>query len=152
MVPATSSNICQLTIVASAALDQFTRVFIAGFLLWSVAHVSKTTAEKALLATLIGVRVVAGGLFTGFVRPQFEPVCVARSSLLPASIAVLGLDYFILGITVVRLFTLNIWKDLRDVRSSTKREQSRALVITTAGYFLWITVRSNNLFEAPGLH
>jgi len=115
-------------------------VIIAGFLLWSVAHVSKTTPEKVLLATLIVARAVAGAIFTGFVRPQFEPVCVPRSSLLPASIIVVGLDCFILGLIVVRIFTLHIWGDHGDVRLSTRRVQNRALVVTTTGYFVWVTV------------
>lgn len=142
LIPATSSNICQGTVIASTLFDQVARVSIGGFLLWSVAHTTKSSAERYLLGALLGLRAVAGGIFTGFARPQFAPVCVAQSDFLPASITVLGIDAIAIGIVVIRIFTLGLHQDVRNVRSSTGQVQSKSLIFVTAGFTIWTLVSS----------
>jgi hypothetical protein len=140
VIPVSSQNLCQGTIIASTLFDQLARVTIVGFLLWSVAHVSKSPAERYLLGALLGIRVLAGGAFTAFVRPQFAPVCIARSDALAPSITVLGLDAVAIGITLIRIFTLGLHRDMQDVRLITKQVQSKALILSTVGFAIWTGV------------
>jgi hypothetical protein len=141
VVPATSPNICQVTLIVSTLFDQVARVSIGGFLLWSVGHATKSSAERYGLGALLGLRVVAGGVFIAFTRPQFAPICVARSSLLPASITVLALDAIIIGTITIRVFTLGLLKSAREVIPSTMQEQSKSLLFCTLGFVIWTGVR-----------
>jgi hypothetical protein len=138
-----------VTIIASTFFDQAARVIIGGFLLWSVGHVKKTPVENSGLCALMGIRIVMGAIFVGYARPQFAPVCVARSDFLPASVAVMVLDMIIVGVVAIRVFTLGLLDVIREVRSSTKQEQSKALVYCTGGLLLWMLVRIE--FPAKGL-
>jgi hypothetical protein len=141
VVPSTSPNACQVTIIASTFFDQAARITIGGFLLWSIGHAKKTPVENSGLCALMGIRTVMGVIFVAYARPQFAPVCVARSDLLAASITVMVLDVIIIGVLVIRAFTLGLLEIIREVRSSTKQEQCKALLYCTAGLFLWILVR-----------
>lgn len=140
-VPSTSPNACQVTIIASTFLDQTGRVIIGGFLLWSVGHAKKTPVESSGLCALMGIRTVVGGIFVAYARPQFAPVCVARSDMLAISVAVMALDMIIVGVLAIRVFTLGLFNIIREARSSTKQEQSKALVFCTSGLLLWTLVR-----------
>lgn len=138
--PAGKLNICQITIVASSTFDQVARVSIGGFLLWSVGHTAKSSAEKYGLGALLGIRALAGGFFVAFTRPQFKPVCLARSSLLPASITVLALDGIVIGILTIRVFTLGLLKASREPIPSTNKTQSKSLMLCTLGFVFWTGV------------
>jgi hypothetical protein len=142
------SNACQVTILASTFFDQAARIIIDGFLLWSVGHVKKTPAESSGLCALMGVRTVAGVIFVAYARPQFVPVCVARSDLLAVSVAVMVLDMIVIGIVAIRTFTLGFWNVLREVRSSTEKEQNKALIYCTGALFLWTLVRGRSLSKS----
>jgi hypothetical protein len=145
-VPATSPTGCQVTVIASTLFDQAARVTIGAFLLWSVGHAKKTVAETYGLGTLMGIRVVMGGIFVAYARPQFAPVCVARMDMPAVSVVVMALDMIIIGVLVIRLFTLGLFDAIKEVRSSTKQEQSRALVYCTTGLCLWTLVCLGSLF------
>jgi len=106
-----------------------------------VGHVKKTPVENSGLCALMGIRTVAGVIFVAYARPQFAPVCVARSDLLAASVAVMVLDMIIVGVVAIRVFTLGLLDVIREARSSTKQVQSKALVYCGAGLFLWSLVR-----------
>jgi hypothetical protein len=123
-------------------LDQAARTIIGGFLLWSVGHVRKSKSETYGLSALVGIRALLGLIFLGYTRPQFTPVCVARSDMLSVSVIVIALDVIVTGILTIRIFTLGLLETIREVRSTTKREQSKALVYCTAGFFLWTIVRT----------
>jgi hypothetical protein len=144
VVPSTSPNACQVTLIVSTFFDQAARVIISGFLLWSVGHVKKTPVENSGLSALMGLRTVMGVIFVAYARPQFAPVCVARSDMLAASITVMVLDFIIIGILAIRAFTMGLLDVIRDIHSSTKQEQSRALVYCIAGLFFWTSVTIEN--------
>jgi hypothetical protein len=88
----------------------------------------------------MGIRIVMAGIFTAYARPQFAPVCVVRMDMPAISVVVMALDMIIIGVLVIRLFTLGLFDSIREVRSSTKQEQSKALVYCTAGLCLWTLV------------
>ncbi len=139
-IPSTSPNACQVTIIASTAFDQAARTLIGGFLLWSVGHVKKTPVESSGLCALMGIRTIMGVIFVVYARPQFAPVCVARSDMLAVSVTVMVLDMIIIGVLAIRVFTSGLLNVVKEVRSRTKREQSRAFIYCTAGLFLWTLV------------
>jgi hypothetical protein len=147
IIPSTAPTACQATLVFSTMSDQLARVGMEQFLLWSVGHGTKATAERLILQAILGVRLVAGGLLVGFTRPDFAPVCVARTSLMPISILVITLDFVIIGVLFIRALALGMFRDLPDKRSSTLQEQSKALTLTIVGFTVWTGVSLDSLDE-----
>lgn len=132
-------KLCQATLIFSTAFDQVARLLLEQFLLWSVVRGTKANAGQLALQGVLGLRLVVGAILVGFTRPQFTPVCVARTSLEPIAITVLVLDFVIIGILLIRLLSLGIFRDLRDSRSSS-RDQSKGLILTVGGFILWTGV------------
>ena len=93
-----------------------------------------------MLQVILLFRLVAGGLLVGFTRPDFAPVCVARTAVLPIAILVLVLDVVIIGVLMIRALSLGMFRDLRENDSSPKQEQSRALIISIAVFTVWTGV------------
>lgn len=85
-------------------------------------------------------RLIAGGLLVGFTRPDFAPACVATTSILPIAIVVLVLDMIIIGVLIIRALSLGMFSDLREKNASARQEQSRALIISIAGFTVWTGV------------
>lgn len=110
------------------------------FLLWSVGHGTKLTAERLILQAILLLRMIGGGLLVGFTRPQFAPVCVARTSILPISIVVLSLDAVIIGALMIRAVSLGMFKEMGAKNAGTRQEQSKALVCTIVGFGVWTGV------------
>jgi hypothetical protein len=137
MIPAKELNVCQGTIAVSTFFDQAARTLSAAFLLWTVAHTVKSPAEKYGLACLIGARAVGGGIFTLFTRPQFAPLCLPRSAVLPVAILIIGLDTIIIGIVMIRIFTLGFLGSNNNIQSTTNKEQGKALTLFTVGFAIW---------------
>jgi hypothetical protein len=140
LLPITSTIACQATLVFSTMFDQLARVVMEQFLLWSVGHRTKLTAERLVLQVILLFRLVAGGLLVGFTRPDFAPVCVARTAVLPIAILVLVLDVVIIGVLMIRALSLGMFRDLREKDSSPKQERSRALIISIAVFTVWTGV------------
>jgi hypothetical protein len=93
----------------------------------------------------MGMRIGAGGIFVAYTRPSYAPVCIAQSNSLPASIAVIGFDGMVIGVLVVRLLTLRMFEDVREIRPSTKQEQSKAFIFCTAALLVWTGVSGLHL-------
>lgn len=93
------------------------------------------------------IRLVAAGVVVGFSRPSFEPTCVARTSLLPASISVLAVDLILIGFLIIRAASLGMFSDLRGKESSLKKEQSKAFILTTTGFVLWTAVSQDLIWS-----
>jgi hypothetical protein len=134
IIPTNPTFICQITVTISTLFDQLARVAIGAFLLWAIGDGTRSMAERYGLGVLVGLRTIFGGIFVGFTRTQFEPVCVARSTLLPVSITVLGLDALILIILVIQLI------QIRNPRSGVSNEKTRALTLVVLGFFIWTVV------------
>ena len=145
MIPSTTPTLCQASLVFSTMFDQLARVGMEQFLLWSVGQGTKVTAERLILQMILGVRLVAGGLLVGFTRPDFAPVCVARTSLMPMSILVITLDFIIIGVLFIRALALGMFRDMREERSSTLQEQSKALILNIVGFTVWTGVSPRRL-------
>lgn len=122
--------------------DQLARVSLEQFLLWSIARGTRISPVAFVMQGVLLLRLVAGGILVGFSRPSFEPTCVAQTTLLPSSIVVLCLDLIIIGFLIIRAMSLGMFKDLRDKKSSSKKQQSKAFILTVAGFLVWTAVSS----------
>lgn len=131
---------CQATLIVSTMFDQLARVGIEQFLLWSVGHGTKLTAERLILQGILLVRTGGGAVLVGFTRPQYAPVCVAQTSVTPLAVVVLALDAIIIGVLMVRAMSLGMFKEMREMSSSTRQEQSKALIFSIIGLGLWTGV------------
>lgn len=140
MLPTSARNSCQGTLIVSTIFDQLARVSIEQFLLWSIGRETKVMAEKFILQGILMIRLVAGCIHVGFIRPEFAPACVPRSSLLPTSIVILALDIIIIGFLLLRACSLGMFSQLNDKQSHVKREQSQALILTVTGLTVWTGV------------
>lgn len=138
MVPTTIPLACLGLSIAATIADQAARTIIGAYLLWSVAHVNKSKAEKPLLGVLIGLRAAAGIVFVGFTRFQFVQVCLPRTTLLPAAIVVIGYDVIIIIITVVRILILGLMREARNTSSSITQAHSKGLLFVTGGFIIWL--------------
>ena len=141
LLPTTSTSPCQGTLIFSTVLDQLARVAMEQFLLWSVGKGTKLTAERLVLQIVLLLRLVAGGILAGITRPQFAPLCLARTSILPVGIVVLGLDAFIIALLFIRALSLGMFADIRGGSASPKQEQSKALILSIVGLTVWTGVR-----------
>lgn len=125
MVTSTLTTTCQALLVFTTMFDQIARVSIEQFFLWSLNQGTKATAQQLVLQGILGIRLIAGGLLVGFTRPDFKPVCVARTSVLPISIVVLVLDAIIIGVSLIRVL---------------RKERSKGLMICMVGFAVWTGV------------
>ncbi|TVY84663.1 hypothetical protein LSUE1_G001267 [Lachnellula suecica] len=137
MLSPTASGACQALLIFSTAFDQLARVGVEQYLIWAMGQGTKATAQQMILQGILALRLIAGGLLVGFTRPDFAPVCVARTSVLPTSIVVLALDFIIIGVLIIRAASLGMFGEMGGKGSSTRQEQSRALVLSIAGLTLW---------------
>ena len=131
--------LCQAILVFSTAFDQVARVLLEQFLLWSVVRGTKANIGQMVLQGILGLRLIVGGILVGFTRPEFAPVCVARTSSQPVAIIILVLDFVIIGIFLIRLVSLGVFLDIRDSRSSS-RDHSRGLILAAVGFIVWTGV------------
>ena len=140
MIPSTAAGACQALLVFTTMFDQLARVGVEQFLMWAMSQGTKATVQQMILQGILGTRLIAGGLLVGFTRPDFAPVCVARTSMLPASIMVLTLDVIIIGVLLIRASSLGMFGEMGNTKLGTRREQSRALIFSIAGFTVWTGV------------
>jgi len=142
LISSTNSGLCQAGLVFSTAFDQLARLGMEQYLVWSIGQGGKLTTGRWVLQGILALRFIAGALFVGFTRPQFAPVCVARTELMPTAIVVLVLDLIIVGFLVIRVFSLGMVDELREARQTTRQVQSKALVLSVVGFSIWSAVGS----------
>ena len=82
---------------------------------------------------LIFGRLVAGGVFVGFTRPQTDSFCVAASSELPISIVVIVMDAAILLCLLTRALAQNTV-----LKTDIQVAKRRALFWVMLGLGIWI--------------
>jgi len=60
-----------------------------------------------------------------------------RSAILPVAILIIGLDTIIIGIVMIRIFTLGFLGSNHNIQSTTNKEQGKALTLFTVGFAIW---------------
>jgi len=125
-----STTSCQVTLAFSTLFDQLARVGIEQFLLWSVGQRAKASTVQLVLQLGLGVRAAVGVVLVGFTRPDFAPVCVARTSALPLAILVLALDAIIITALAARTLSTSVLR----------MGENKGLILITIGFALWTGV------------
>jgi hypothetical protein len=132
-----SRTACQAALVFSTLSDQLARVGVEQFFLWSVGRGTKLTIDGLVLQAILGVRTVLGLVLVGVTRPDFAPVCVARTSALPIAILVLALDAIIIGMLAARALSTSMPKG---GQPNMQQDQSKALILSIVGFSVWTAV------------
>ncbi|KAG0649849.1 hypothetical protein D0Z07_3635 [Hyphodiscus hymeniophilus] len=141
-------TLCQVTLVFSSAFDQLARFSLEQFLVWMLAQRTKMNAGQMILQAILGFRLIAGGTLVGFTRPDFAPVCIARTSVEPVAIVVIAFDFLIIGVLIIRSKSVGMFRDMRDPHSST-RDQSRGLMLTIIGFTVWTSTSVAMILGVP---
>lgn len=137
-VDPSSVTACQAAIAISSGFDLLSRVALLQFLLWASAGASNTAAMRLVPQGLLLVRLSLGGVFIGMQRPQFKPVCVPKTDILPVAIAVIGVDAVLILACLARVLSAG---GLRDAMEGTASYQkARGVYFTLGGFILWMGV------------
>ncbi|KAH7629764.1 hypothetical protein B0T09DRAFT_357449 [Sordaria sp. MPI-SDFR-AT-0083] len=128
-----SSMPCQVGIIFATVFDQLARFSIEQYLYWAQNMGEKVSAVHIIPQLLILGRLVAGGVFVGFTRPQTDSFCVAASSQLPISIVVISLDAAILLCLITRALVQNT-----TFHTDSQAIRRKALFWVMLGLAVWI--------------
>lgn len=142
MLSTGSSMACRGTLIASTIFDQLSRVAMVQFLFWAIGRCGMLTIEKYLMPVVVVARLGLGLGMTFTVREDFAPTCVAQTSILAPSIAVISLDAGIICWFIARTLSMGLFSDLQSKNSSSRQEQSRAVILCIAGFTVWTGVSS----------
>ena len=136
-VDPSSATGCQVAVAFSSGFDQLSRIALLQYLLWA-AGATKTAVQRLVPQGLLLVRFALGGVFVGTQRPQFRPVCVPRTDILPVAIAVIVVDALLLLACVVRVFSAGGLRHA--VEGTASYQKARGVYFTLGGFMLWMAV------------
>jgi hypothetical protein len=136
----TATSSCQVGIIFSTFFDQLARFSIEQYLLWAINKGAKSGVQQIILQALVVTRFVVGCVFVGFSRPQFDPVCVSTSSVMPVAIVVVVLDVVLIVTLAVMAIMTGLISDVREGRLEAGRSKSILLVIVA--FAVWTAVCS----------
>lgn len=117
---------CQVVIIFGSAFDQMARVGMQQFLLGNVKRGFPMSNSTLAIQIAIFLRFILGGVFIAIQRPQFKPVCVSNTLVVPLGIAVLGVDTVMACIFVVTVSTLPVRK--------------QPVLLMTSAFAVWVAV------------
>ncbi|KAH7275842.1 hypothetical protein B0J15DRAFT_383288 [Fusarium solani] len=125
-----ASTSCQVTITFASIFDQFARVSVQQSLIWILNKSTKGSGVDALASQgFVLVRLILGGLFVGFQRPQLGDICLARTSVLPIGIVVSAVDLVFVAALLTRVISHgNSWEGV---------VSGRAALFMTVGLGIW---------------
>lgn len=81
-------------------------------------------------------RFVLGGVYVGFQRSDFQPVCVSSTLIMPLGVSLLGIDAIIIFFLLAKLTVVgdNNKKDSEEAR------RSKILLVAVGGAGFWTAV------------
>lgn len=123
---------CQITLSIGSAFDQIARVAFAQFLLVGAQGGFKLTLGTFLPQATVFLRFVLGVVYASFRRPQFQPICVRQTGILPIGIAVLSLDATLILFFV---FKVNQKRSYLELVEEVKR--TKTLFLSIGGFAVW---------------
>ncbi|KAI8680130.1 hypothetical protein NCS57_00292700 [Fusarium keratoplasticum] len=125
-----ASTSCQVTITFASIFDQFARVSVQQSLIWTLNKSTKGSGVDALASQgFVLVRLILGGVFVGFQRPQLGDICLARTSVLPIGIVVSAVDLVFVAALLTRVVSHgNSWEGV---------VSGRAALFMTVGLGIW---------------
>jgi hypothetical protein len=133
-----SNSSCHVAVAFGATFDQLARIAFEQSVLWGANAGAKTSMGVLIPQLALILRFVLGGIYVGFQRPQFNPVCLSTTSVLPLGIAVLAADAVIALFLLAKL--LSIGKPAPGAGNEVEAKRSRMLIIVLAGAGFWTAV------------
>lgn len=133
-----ASSACQVAVAFGSAFDQLARTAFEQSLLWGLSGGVKVSMSMFMSQAALILRFILGGVYVGFQRSQFNPVCVSSTSVLPLGISVLGADA---AITLFLLAKL-IWtgNSGSSAENDAEAKHSKILLLGIAGTGFWTAV------------
>ncbi|CAD6506360.1 BgTH12-07286 [Blumeria graminis f. sp. triticale] len=138
LIPVRAVLFCQINQIFTTAFDQLAKVSFEQYLLWSLNSGSKFTAVHLLLQGSLFVRIIAGGVFLGFTRPDFRPTCLARRTTPMISIVVMGLDSLIIWVLIIRSLVMMLRRNRGNSSFNPNMAQIRAYCFVLLGFVVWV--------------
>jgi hypothetical protein len=139
VIDPTATSGCQVAILFSTAFDQIARVSMEQFILWAInSNAGKPNMLALITQLLLALRFIAGAVLVGFSRPQFNPVCVARTEVVPIGGAVVGLDVVLVLVLAAMAFSVGAVNESSHPQSGVVR--GRGLLFTIVGFGIWTGV------------
>ncbi|XEU95426.1 hypothetical protein FSHL1_000710 [Fusarium sambucinum] len=131
-----STSSCQVMIVFASTFDQFARVCMQQSLLWTFSAFSLVSlTEVGIMQGLVVLRLILGGIFVGFQRPQLETVCVTMTAVLPVGITVSVTDTAFMAFLLIRVISRGVYSD--NQKGAITSNQSRAVAVIVLGFIIW---------------
>ncbi|KFH45950.1 hypothetical protein ACRE_032600 [Hapsidospora chrysogenum ATCC 11550] len=152
-----SDSACHVAVAFGTAFDQLARVAFEQFVLWGANAGAKPSMGVLIPQLAVLLRFVLGGIYVGFQRPQFNPVCLSTASVLPLGIAILAADAVVTLFLLAKL--LSTGKSASRTGNEVEAKRSRTLITVLAGAGFWtalsapmiLGVRSLGLFPRKTL-
>ena len=142
----TATSSCQVGIIFSTFFDQLARFSIEQYLLWAINKGAKSGVQQMIFQALVVTRFVVGCVFVGFSRPQFDPVCVSMSSMMPVAIVLVVLDVVLIVTVAVMAIMAGLISDVREGSSDAGRSKSILLMIVAFAIWTAVCSSSSNTF------
>lgn len=138
LVGTNAASGCQVAVAFASAFDQLARILLEEFLFWGMKSDVRVSFGVLFPQAIIVLRFILGGIFVGVQRPQFDPVCVGTTLVLPLGIAVLVADAFIVLMLFVRASSVGTFRDVSEKAPGWPR--SRGILLIALGLVVWIAV------------
>ena len=138
VIDAKATMSCQIGIIFTTLFDQLARFSIEQYLLWAINTGTKPGAQQMIAQLLLGGRFALGMVFVGLSRPLADPVCLARSSVLPVAIVLIAVDAVIILTLTWLAFSAGLVRHVRGQETEAPRSKSILLVIL--GFTIWTAV------------
>lgn len=129
---------CQIAIIFASSFDQLARFALEQYLIWAINSGLKKAPDTFVPQAILIIRLIIGGIFVGFQRPQLDPVCQTSTNMFAVGIAVIASDAVMILIFVARAFMIGLVQDVREKRPGVQR--SKAVLFLIAGLALWTGV------------
>lgn len=131
-----ASSGCQVAIAFGAAFDQLARSSFQQFLIWGMNGGVKISWTTFVPQLAVICRFVLGGVYVGFQRSDFHPVCISSTLIMPLGVSLLGVDTIIIFFLIARLTVVgdNTKKD------SEEAKRSKILLLAVGGAGFWTAV------------
>ncbi|KAI9852715.1 MAG: hypothetical protein M1838_005910 [Thelocarpon superellum] len=142
---------CQVTTVLATLVDQLARTIVDGALLAISGQTVTSHSLRSAGPILLLARSVAGIVLTAYTRPQLVPICMAYASAVPSSAIVIGLDLLVILAVLRNILSENIWAHARELSSSVRKEQCKAVVFLLAGNAIWFATSIPSILPAAAI-
>ena len=138
LIEPTTPTGCQIAVIFSSSFDQLARFALEQYLIWAINSGLKKAPDTFVPQAILIIRLIIGGIFVGFQRPQLSPVCQTSTDMTAVGIAVIASDAVMVSILIARACMIGLVQDIREKRPGVQR--SKAVVYLIAGLALWTAV------------